>query len=160
MHWQTYFMVGSGKNMLPSVRVAPEPLAVRLLLVLLFPSCQRSLYPPATFTTLCQKPGHMLYSHSPRDRQKVVNPVSEMSVLSGNVKIWMVSLSWVSACVCGIRAIFLLLSIVLQSSGSLWVLLYSGITQWWQSSEVFHNLSCIGHAFYAVTSYSLPCLLW
>lgn len=78
MHWQTYFMVGSGKNSLPLVCVTPETLAVRwLLLVLLFPSCQRSLYPPVTFITLCQEPGHVLYSHSPRERQKVVNPVSE-----------------------------------------------------------------------------------
>lgn len=120
---------------------------------------------PATFITLDITTGACPCALQPQSQRKAEGGQScnwrEMSVLSGNVKIWMVCLSWDRACVCGgIRAIFFLLSVVSQSRSSSWVLLDSGVTQWWQSSKVFHNLSYIGCTFSAATPYLLPCLLW
>lgn len=123
VHWQTYFMVGSGKSMLPSVCVTPEPLAARwLLLVLLSPSSQRrSLCPPSDlYHTVDITTGACPCALQPQSQRKAEGGQSynwrEMSVLSGNVKIWMVSLSWVRACVCGgIRAmVFVVCSFTVQ----------------------------------------------
>lgn len=112
VHWQTYFMVGSGKNMLPSVCVTPELLAVRwLLLVLLSCSCQRrSLYPPSDlYHTVDITTGACPCALQPQSQRKAGDQSynwREMSVHSGNVKIWMVCLPWVCARVSDIKAIF------------------------------------------------------
>lgn len=155
-------MVGGGKNMLPSVCIRPEPLAARwLLLVLLSPLAREVCIYPATFITLYQEPVHVLYSHSPyKERQKVVNPINEgKCVLSGNVKIWMICLSW--ACVCGIRAIFFCVfcSFAVQQ-------FFVSLDRFWcytmaaKQGSFPQSLLYWCHVFSPVTTYSFQCLVW